>query len=215
MADPTLTQEELLKSADSLHSQALFLLEDEIAYASSLRDSRKTAATLIALLVGVGIFKIDVFRQPGQELAIEAWAWWVIRLLVTAAIGFMLAGTYHIYTERGLSKEFEGPGEVPKKGAALSILLLPQAVLQEYQEKSPLDVMRMRTDGIRVAYSRLRDSNRRVRKRIALGVVLVILGLALVLAGFGLYVWTVRVTVRPAITGEVANVQAEQKPTPR
>ncbi|MFM9957685.1 MAG: hypothetical protein ACKVZJ_06395 [Phycisphaerales bacterium] len=188
------SDDDLLKSAQSLHDQALFLLEDEISYANALRESRKTATTLIALMVGVGIFKLDLYRDPGQELAVPPVAWWWIRACFCSALLGVLLGAYFIYTERGWDREFSQTSDGGKKGGALSILFLSPTVLKEYHEKGPIEVMRMRTDGIRFAYSRLRDANRRVRKRIAIGTMLVILSLAFVLVGFVLYVWMVGLT---------------------
>lgn len=59
MGESKLSDADLMNSATQLHEQAEFLLKDEVSYAASLRDSRKTATTLVLLVIGIGIFCVD------------------------------------------------------------------------------------------------------------------------------------------------------------
>lgn len=176
-----------------MHEQAEYLLNDEIAYAESLRATRRTLSTLLLVVVGVGIFRFDLFRQADEVLAVPVWAAWTIRVVFVVAFLAFVSGVYFVYTERGLLREFRPSTE--RTGAALSVLYLRQDVLDEFMERPPLDVLRMRTEGLRLAYRRLRASNRRVRRRLASGTALLLAGLFLVLLGFVLYTFAVEVVV--------------------
>lgn len=183
---------ETLESARLLHDQAQFLLGDEAAYAASLRDYRKMASGLLAIVISIGIFRLELTRPPGEVLAVPVWTAVAIRCLLPAAVLLILAGSYFIYTERGFFREFAflNPPPPPGRGGALAILYLRQDVLADFSEKPPLEVVRMKTDGLRLAYIRLRDANRRVRARLAAGTALVFAGLVLILLTFALYTLT-------------------------
>lgn len=184
-----------LKTAESLHDQAQYLLDDEIGYATSLRDSRKTAAGLLIVVIGIGIFRFDLYRPKDHVLVVPEWAAWVIRILFLMGIVIVSCGAYLIYTERPIFREFQKSQNGSKGGGALSILFLRQSVLKQFQDKPPLQVMNMRTTGLRLAYSRLRDANRRVRIRLARGTACVFVGLAFVMVAFGMYTLSVKLNV--------------------
>lgn len=180
---------ESLRTAELLHDQAQYLLNDEISYAASLKDSRKTASGLLILVVGIGIFRFEMYRPAAHVSTVPAGWSDVIRWLFFVALCLLGYGGYRIYTERPLWKEF---WRNPKSsGSALSVLNLRQEVLESFQAKTPLETMRMKTDGLRLAYTRLRDANRRVRARITSGTSFVFSGLLLVLLAFGVYTFTV------------------------
>lgn len=177
------------KSCELLHDQALYLLDDEVHYATSLRENRRTLATLLALVVGVGIFKVDFYRPPGHILAVPELAFWVIRGLFICAIIAFLVAAYFIYTERAIMKEFGKK----RTGGALSVLSIQDRFILEFAEKPAHEVWMMKTEGLRLAYYRLQESNRRVRRRLAEGTIVGFVGLVLVLSGITLYTVTVRV----------------------
>ncbi len=168
-----------------LHEQAQYLLDDELEYAKSLKENRRTIATLLALIVGVGIYKIEFYRPMNQELIVAPWAVWTIRVLFLAAIALVLIGAYFIYTERGILDEFSNGKK--SKGGALSVLYLREEVLKDFAKKPISEVWEMKTVGLRLAYKRLMEANRRVRKRLARGTFLGLIGMAFILAGFGVY----------------------------
>lgn len=173
-----------------LHDQIEYLLDDQVSYADSLRDSRRTAGGLLLLVIGIGIFRFDLFRPESHVLVVPVWSAWVIRAFVALALLAFLAGAYFIYSERAFHHEFRK--KTKGSGGALSVLYLRQKVLDDFRGKqSPTETMKMKTDGLRLAYTRLRDANRRVRQRIAIGTLLLFLGLGCLSVAFGLYTFTV------------------------
>lgn len=187
----TPTPADLLASATSLHDQAQYLLDDEVSYATSLRDARRTLSGLLVLAVGVGVFRLELFRAPGEILVLPMWSAWTVRGLFSLAFVFVLFAAYFIYTERDITVELADDTAIddpPRpKGSALSVLYLKEEVLNQFFAKSPIEVMRMRTEGLRLAYIRLKDRNRRVRRRTAKGVLWAIAALVLVAVAIVMY----------------------------
>lgn len=183
--DEELTSEqraERLRSAELVHEQAEYLLNDEIGYAAALRDSRKTASGLLAIMIGVGIFRIDLYRSADHVLAIGPWWAIVVRACFVLSVVFVAIGAFLIFTERNPFRK-----KTSINGAALSILFLKPEIVKQLHLAPPHKVLRIRTEGLRLAYTRLRDSNRRIRRRIESGTACVLVGVFFVLLGFVLY----------------------------
>jgi len=181
---------EPLKSAEYLYQQSEYLLNDEISYAASLRDARKTASGLLIIIIGIGLFRFEMFRAPGTIPTVPVWASAVIRVLFVFALGLLGAGGYWIYTERPMWKELRRTEQ--SGGSALSVLHLDAPTVKRLELTRPVDVLLWRTSTMRLAYERLRERNRRVRRRIAGGMAFVFTGFVLVFAAFVLYTVTVR-----------------------
>lgn len=190
MSDPIARQNDPCESVRLLHEQAEFLLRDEIAYAANLRDNRRTVSTLLALVVGIGVFKVDFFRPSTHTLVLDETWFLLIRVLFLGAVLLVLVGAYFIYTERPIVRDLGASTSRP--GGALAVLFLREEILDQFVARPADEVWRMKTGGLRLAYTRLRDANRRVRRRLALGTMLGLLGLGLALVGFGVYTLTVR-----------------------
>lgn len=184
----TADQEALLASAESLHDHAKFLLEDQINYATSLRDTRKTISTLLAVIVGIGVFRLEFTKNPGDITIIQAGSLLAIRILFTAAVILFGIGGYFLYAERGILSEF---GRT-RSGGALSCLHFNATSFAQFEELPPFLVMRIRTRSLRLAYELLKASNLRVRRRLLYGWMFQYTGLATVFLSFLIYFWTMR-----------------------
>lgn len=180
-----------MRAAELLHDQAEYLLNDELGYASSLRDARRTLSTVIAVIVGIGVFRIELSRPENHVPTIPPWAEGLVRLMFILALLAILFGAYYIHTERALHREFASLKSQKRSGGALSVLYLRQEVFERFLTLPPLDVIKMKAEGLRLAYSRLRDANRRVRARLAIGTFWIFAGVVLVLTAFAIYTSTV------------------------
>lgn len=175
------------RSATLLFEQAKYLLDDEIQYAHSLREGRRTAAGLVLIVIGIGLFRINLY-DDSASLAVPHWAAMAIRLIMIAAYAALLVGVYLIHTERRVLRELLP--RASQRGGALSVLHLTDRVLDDFRIRPPIEVLSMATDGLRLSYRRLRDANRRVRRRIVSGTCSVFVGLFLVFCAFAIYTLT-------------------------
>lgn len=181
-------------SATKLYEQVKYQLDDEVSYATALREHRKTMTTLLVLAVGIGVFRFDLFRSADQVLVVPTWSATVIRVLFSAALVVLLYGTYQLYTERSLFRELTRARGARGAGGALSILYLNQAVIDDARIKPPHEVEWLKTDALRLAYLRLKKANKFVRRRLAIGTMALFIGSILVLIGFCFYTLTVDLT---------------------
>ncbi|MCP3906188.1 MAG: hypothetical protein GY715_21395 [Planctomycetes bacterium] len=82
------------------------LWDDQVALADTLREKRKVISTLLVLLIGLGIFKLQFHRPPGHELVVSDRTLVVLTsLLIPATLCFLL-GAYFLFTERPLIRRF-------------------------------------------------------------------------------------------------------------
>ena len=196
--------EEQLESSKLVLEQAQFLLEDEIGYATALRTQRRTLSGLLAIVIGLGVFRIDLYGSPDDVPLLPSWSILFIRILLVVAVFFILWGTWSLYSERPVSHDGsaapregdpERPSRVPlleegKGSAALCVLDLDRKYRRTLEKARPLDTVRARTLILGVAYDRLATANRRIRYRIQKGKVRLFVSMILLLGAFLLYSWT-------------------------
>ncbi len=104
------------------------------------------------------------------------------------ALFCLLCGGYLVYTERSLLKEFQAkPKAASGGGGALGVLYLRDELIDGFAQQTPEEVMRMRVDGLRLAYQKLSVANRRVRGRLSYGTAWLFTGLLLVFGAFSVY----------------------------
>lgn len=195
-----------LESAKLLYNQAEFLLNDEIRFAAALRMQRSTTATLLVVVVGIGLFRISFYGTRDDILLIPTWAMFATATLFSLAAMFVLSGTWNLFSERPLIGSDPAlaldKGEIAhvhsalasgKSDAALSVLHLSRRHRKILERASPLIVVRAQAMILRVAYERLAAANRRVRYRIERGRSHLLVGLALVFVAFVLYFWSIAI----------------------
>ena len=186
---------ELLESSRLLFEQAKYLLDDEIGYAESLRETRKTTSTLLAIVLGLGFFKITFFgSEKDLVLLVPVWAYYLSATILTLAVAVLLYGAWLLFSER--SFRFLPPPprhalEIGKSSAALAVLDIDRPYRKALEQSSPLFTVRVKTLVLQLAYNRLATANRRVRYRIDLGRKAIFLGLGMVFFAFLLYLWTI------------------------
>jgi hypothetical protein len=213
-----------VEQAKLLYEQAEYLLNDEIGFANSLRDTRRTSAGLVAVVVGIGIFRLDLFGSMSGELRLSAWIVLSICGLLTIAAGFILGGLWLIYTDRPIGyrkkmeRDLERDGhEVPtleqgKGSAALAVLDIDSRWRRILRKAEPSLVYQAKAFIFGLAYRRLAKANRRVRERIIRGRTLVFWALICVMLAFVLYIWgaSLRGTGRESIEKDKTAISAEE-----
>ena len=93
--------------------------EDEVRHADTLRDRRKVYATLLALVAGLGVFRLSWTRSPDEVPAIDVW--WLdvlVRVLLSTTLAFFVPAAYFLFTERSIVTASHDPGEgSPRTGS--------------------------------------------------------------------------------------------------
>lgn len=91
--------EERLASAERVYSHMKVLWDDQVELAETLRERRKAMISVLAIVVGLGVFRAGVadFSRP---LALAGWKWDTSRMLITEAVAFFLVGTYLLCSDR-------------------------------------------------------------------------------------------------------------------
>lgn len=189
------SDEQQYQSSLLVFEQAEYLLNDEIGYATALRTQRRTLSGLLAIVIGLGIFRFDLFGSIEDQPLVPEWALWTIRILITIAIPLIIYGTWSLYSERPIIEADEIEPESPvledgKSSAALCVLDLERKYRKTLEQAPPLLTIRARTLILSVAYRRLSRANRRVRYRIQRGKKALFLGMIVVFSVFVLYTWT-------------------------
>ena len=189
------------QSSREVLEQTLFLLNDEISYSETLRSSRNTIASLLAVLLGLGIFKVELWGAPGEVRKVDSGSLLVIRACLTGAVLCSLVGVLYLFTERpgraAVSKEEnENPVLKPanfqrnESSAAMAVMFLKPKFRKRIEEMPPNLAIKVRTRIAEIAYDRLSRKNRRVRYRIELGRRWLLGSLAFVMVAFVTYLWS-------------------------
>jgi hypothetical protein len=89
------------ENARLAHEQTVLLWEDEVAFAETLRDKRRTYSTGLVILVGLGVFRLAWTKDPSHVPALDSWAVrQVLKGIVGLALLCFLASAYFMYSER-------------------------------------------------------------------------------------------------------------------
>lgn len=82
-----------LESAQLVYSELKLVWDDQVELAATLGERRKTMISILAFVVGLGLFKAGIsdFSVPKH---LTGWQWVEIQILLTNMIVFFLVGTY-------------------------------------------------------------------------------------------------------------------------
>jgi hypothetical protein len=172
-----------------LQTAALYALEKELSVRANLRETRKTISAILALIIGIGFFRVDIHRRPDEVTVVPFAALCFIRGFFTLALILMVPGVWYLFTERGVKHETE---RAANTGSALSELTVPDDLLARLAGMDKAQAMWIRTKALRLAYERLVEANARVRRRVYVGLYWLLGSLLLALIGFTVYLWTIR-----------------------
>ncbi|MFN4841013.1 MAG: hypothetical protein ACK48N_09935 [Planctomyces sp.] len=181
-------QPQQTENARLIFEQTMMLWSDQVDYASTLRDKRRTYAAGLALLAGFGVFRISFNEPAGEITTMVPWASVVLRIIVIlAGIAFLVA-TIYLFTERGLFARGQKASENLGAGErAISLASIPRSAVDRVLAAETTLVWRYRDAKLRAAILALSTRNRRVSRRIDLGVFWMIAGYSLVLFAFMWY----------------------------
>ncbi len=181
-------------AAKLLFDQSEFHLRNELELAQALRDARKTISVLLALVVVIGLFRMDLHRQPGEITVVPGWSLCLIRLLFSGSVIALLFGIVYLFTERPILAK----APVGERQGALSDLNIPDEVLEALYLLPAERICQIRTQTFRLAYDRLRAANNRVRGRLVSATLWLSGSALLAFLGFSLYFWTIDTTIHGA-----------------
>ena len=186
-----------------MHDQAEMLLGDELGYVSRLRASRNATTALLVVIAGVGVFKVDLFGDPNDQLLlIGPKTLNLVRGLLTIGLICILVGLFKLNRDRSTLSERQKreAGSIRKFkfergrwGAAMAVMDLKDAYLRGLEQDDPVKVLRFKTRVMMAAFERLARANRMARSRIERGRRWIISGITLLFAAMIVYLWSTRV----------------------
>lgn len=191
------------RSSKLMHDQAEMLLGDELGYVSRLRASRNATTALLVVIAGVGVFKVDLFGDPNDQLLlIGPKTLNLVRGLLTIGLICILVGLFKLNRDRSTLSERQKreAGSIRKFkfergrwGAAMAVMDLKDAYLRGLEQDDPVKVLRFKTRVMMAAFERLARANRMARSRIERGRRWIISGITLLFAAMIVYLWSTRV----------------------
>lgn len=182
------------QQALELHDCAL---RDQIDFAESLKNHRKALSAFLALLVGLGIVRLDLHRSPDEVLAVPNGALLAIRILLTLGTIVLIIGAAYLFTERPILWGQRKTRRSNPGSGALGYLYLSKRDLAIIERLPPDLAIRARTRAIRRAYRELVPANRRVRARLVVSTFWLIGGMGLYGSGFLVYFWALKLNSLP------------------
>ena len=168
-----------------LFEHAKFVWDEEIAYAETLRTRRNLYGTGLALVAGLGIFRLDPLISEDQVFVVSAPGWRAfILILIFFSLFVFLMGGFRLYTSGSptaqetaiLEKLKLVPTSRSKRGRPLpkrrrvprasSLLVLRSDVEEALLVADTATAKVIRAKNLQIATRLLRESNRRVSNRI-------------------------------------------------
>ncbi len=192
-----------------LLDQTRYLVDDERSFGQKLTDDRKIKLSLLALVIGLGLMKLDSVNAIASVVANHPVMRVPVAILIfSTLVGFSLS-ILLISTERDpltprLAKMFswllgfvkrpvrEPPPQIPPNPktlftAALSVLYTDQDEIDALDEE--LESIKIRIEQYRTAYIKLAIANRRVRRRLERGTLCLLCAFYSVIIIFSLIGW--------------------------
>lgn len=193
---PRVDAPERARIAELLFEQARLQWQDQVSYAETIRDKRRLYATFVALVAGLGLFRIQWFRGATEVPVVSGWAWQVLVGLLTGALLLLGGSVYYLFTERsvvrlrvaGASRRrglrwVRRPafvrGQLVRalraargRGRAVDALDFDMRTAEEVLELGLEEAWLWRTFMLKLAHDELVRANVRVNRRVARGVLL-------------------------------------------
>ncbi|HRQ73585.1 MAG TPA: hypothetical protein PLU35_11205 [Phycisphaerales bacterium] len=87
-------------TANQVYQHVRLLWEEEAAFAEDLVEKRKTFSTILTILVGLGLFRVQLYRRADEVMVLGPWAALIIKVLAVVALSFFALGVWWLYTQR-------------------------------------------------------------------------------------------------------------------
>ncbi|MCL4741490.1 MAG: hypothetical protein KJZ54_04730 [Phycisphaerales bacterium] len=92
--------DDALDTAHQVYQHVRLLWEEEAAFAKDLVDKRKTFSTILTILVGLGLFRVQLYRRADEVMVLGPCAALAIKILSVIALVFFALGVWWLYTQR-------------------------------------------------------------------------------------------------------------------
>lgn len=76
------------------------LWKDQVAFAETLVEKRKTLSSMLAIVVGLGVFRIQFTQKADEVPAVSGIALALVQWVLLAALLAFMIGAYFLYTQR-------------------------------------------------------------------------------------------------------------------
>lgn len=89
-----------LAALRSVYEHVKLLWDDEVLFSAQLVEKRKSLSTMLAVIVGLGIFRFGFTQRVDEKVALSPSAMVVAQVALTFALTAFSIGTYLLYTQR-------------------------------------------------------------------------------------------------------------------
>lgn len=127
-----------LEEADKAIS---ILWEDQVEFAKTLVERRRVLSTVLAVIVGLGIFRIDLFRSSGDKLVVCEESLLAIRASLTLSCLFFGLGGYLLFSQNSTGRRFVVWGFRSVKAYFSMIYRKSRAPSREEQDKQKMELV--------------------------------------------------------------------------
>ncbi len=87
-----------------VYEQVKMQWDDQVEYAETLRDRRKTGSSLLAVLVGIGIVRFQLYVKKDETLVLAGAGLYLLRVLMTMSSSCFIFGAYFLFVERSICR---------------------------------------------------------------------------------------------------------------
>ncbi len=100
MADAPPPQEPKLDAIRGVLEHIQFLWDDQVKLAETLVEKRKTQSSVLAIVIGLGAFRIQFTQRPDEIPTLAETSLMAVQILLSAALLSFVAGSYFLLTQR-------------------------------------------------------------------------------------------------------------------
>ena len=95
-----------LAAATLVFEHVKCLWDDQVDLAQTLMEKRKTISTTLAIVVGLGFFRVQFSQNANDVPSLQAEALLTVQILLTCAIVAIMCGAYLLFTQRPNVRRF-------------------------------------------------------------------------------------------------------------
>lgn len=166
--------------------------QDEIEYAETLRERRKLYTTLLILIVGLGVFRIELYGDPSDLRVVPGWTVWCVKACIILAMPCLFLSVRKLFKGGSVKKS----SDYTKTRASEFIDLSQDEVEALHQgEIHPESALMLKTLRIREATEHLAAANRAVSENLKAGAFRLFLSCLLLMTAVLLYTISPRATI--------------------
>lgn len=97
---------QISKSAQLVCEHVAALWDDQVTLAGTLIEKRKNLSTMVAVLVGLGVFRFQIWRRSSEIIIVSPEGLLILKVTTALALLAFAGGLYFLYTQRPYVRRF-------------------------------------------------------------------------------------------------------------